>query len=51
LNSVVTKNKEDHLEFGIAIDGCLVEYEEDINSTFSRPVCLAGDGPLVDTLV
>jgi hypothetical protein len=39
------------LEFGLAEDACLVEYEADNASHCSEPVCMQDDVPLVDTLV
>jgi len=39
------------LEFGLAEDACLVEYEADNASHCSEPGCMQDDVPLVDTLV
>lgn len=39
------------LEFGIADDGCLVEYEEDRTSVNTDPVSFQEDGPIIESLV
>nr|ABN08666.1 RNA-binding region RNP-1 (RNA recognition motif) [Medicago truncatula] len=39
------------LEFGLAEDACLAEFEDDNNSQCSVPECMPQDEPLIDALV